>query len=73
VAESEKFVVPNVATAGFVYERLRKPSYSDDDLAAIAARTRRSLASGLDVYLVFKHEETPTGALEAERLLRSAA
>jgi len=73
VAESEKLEVPKVVTAGFVYERLRKPSYSDGDLAAIAARTRRSLVSGLDVYLVFKHEETPSGALEAERLLQTAA
>ena len=30
----------------FVYERLRKPAYSDDDLAAIAARSRGYLAAG---------------------------
>ena len=72
VAESEKLEVPEVVTAGFVYERLRKPSYSDDDLAAIAARTRGFLADGLDVYLVFKHDETAAGALEAEWLLQAA-
>ena len=42
-------MVPEVVTAGFVYERLRKPAYSDEDLAAIAARSRRFLAAGLDV------------------------
>ncbi len=72
VAESDKLVVPEVVTAGFVYERLRKPSYSDDDLAAIAARARGFLAAGLDVYLVFKHDETAAGALEAEWLLQAA-
>ena len=72
VAESDKLVVPEVVTAGFVYERLRKPAYTDDELAAIAARARRFLASGLDVYLVFKHDETAAGALEAESLLTAA-
>ena len=70
VAETEKLTVPEVVTADFVYERLRKPAYSDDELAAIAARSRRLLAAGLDVYLVFKHDETPSGALEAEALLQ---
>jgi uncharacterized protein YecE (DUF72 family) len=72
VAESDKLAVPEVVTAGFVYERLRKPAYSDDDLAVIAARSRRFLAAGLDVYLVFKHDETAAGALEAEQLLQAA-
>jgi uncharacterized protein YecE (DUF72 family) len=64
--------VPEVVTAGFVYERLRKPAYSDDELAAIAARARTLLAQGLDVYLVFKHDDTAAGALEAESLLKAA-
>jgi len=72
VTESEKFTVPQVATAAFVYERLRKPVYSDDDLAAIAARSRGYLAQGLDVYLVFKHDDTAAGALEAESVLKAA-
>jgi len=72
VAETEKLTVPEVVTADFVYERLRKPAYADDELAAIAARSRRLLAAGLDVYLVFKHDETPSGALEAEALLKAA-
>ena len=72
VADTEKLVVPEVVTADFVYERLRQPSYSDADLAAMAARSRRLLAAGLDCYLVFKHEETAAGALEAEWLLKAA-
>ena len=38
VAETEKLVVPEVVTADFVYERLRKPDYSAAELAAIGAR-----------------------------------
>ena len=72
VTESDKLVVPEVVTAGFVYERLRKPAYSADELAAIAARARTLLAQGLDVYLVFKHDDTAAGALEAESLLKAA-
>ena len=70
VAETEKLTVPEVVTAGFVYERLRKPAYSDAELAASPRDSRRLLADGLDVYLVFKHDETPSGALEAEWLLQ---
>ena len=44
VADTEKLVVPEVVTAGFVYERLRQPSYSDDDLAA----TAQCSSSGLE-------------------------
>jgi len=69
VAESERLEVPEVITADFVYFRLRKPEYSADDVAAIAARTKELLASGRDLYLMFKHEESPEGALNAELLL----
>ena len=69
VAESEKFEVPEVITADFVYYRLRKPEYSAEDLEAIAARARRLLEQGKDLYLIFKHEDTPHGALYAERVL----
>jgi len=75
LAESEKFEVPEVLTAPFVYVRLRKTDYSPEDRAEIAQRARRLLngesdASGRDVYAFFKHEETPAGALYAEELLR---
>jgi uncharacterized protein YecE (DUF72 family) len=72
VAESEKLEVPEVITADFVYYRLRKPEYSEADVEAIAARCKELLAGGRDLYLMFKHEETPDGAIHAERLLRQA-
>jgi uncharacterized protein YecE (DUF72 family) len=70
VAESERLEVPQVITADFVYYRLRKPEYSPGDVAAIVARSKEVLATGRDLYLMFKHEETPEGALNAETVLR---
>ncbi len=73
LAESEKFEAPEVLTADFVYYRLRKPAYTDEDVAGIAARAQDLLAAGKDLFLMFKHEETPDGALHAEDVLRKAA
>jgi uncharacterized protein YecE (DUF72 family) len=70
LAESEKLEVPEVITADFVYYRLRKPEYTEQDVEAFAGRAKDLLATGRDLYLMFKHEETPEGALNAERLLR---
>lgn len=72
VAESEKLEVPEVITADFVYYRLRKPDYTEADIETFAARARELLATGRDLYLFFKHEDTPEGALHAERLLGRA-
>jgi uncharacterized protein YecE (DUF72 family) len=72
VAESEKLEVPEVITADFVYYRLRKPEYTEEDVDALAARARELLATARDLYLMFKHEETPAGALNAELLLKKA-
>lgn len=73
VAESERLEVPEVITADFVYYRLRKPDYTEQDIDAFAARAKELLATGRDLYLMFKHEETPEGALNAELLLKKAA
>jgi uncharacterized protein YecE (DUF72 family) len=73
VAESERLEVPEVITADFVYYRLRKADYTPEDVDAIATRAKDLLAAGRDLYLMFKHEETPDGALNAELLLRKAA
>lgn len=72
VAESERLEVPEVITADFVYYRLRKPDYTEADVDAFAARAKELLAGGRDLYLMFKHEETPEGALNAETLLCKA-
>jgi uncharacterized protein YecE (DUF72 family) len=69
LAESEKFEVPEVLTADFVYVRLRKTDYSAEDREEIAQRARRLVEGGRDVYAFFKHEESPAGALYAEQLL----
>ena len=70
VAESERLEVPEVITADFVYYRLRKPNYTPADIDNFAARAREMLETGRDLYLMFKHEETPEGARHAETILR---
>src|ERR1700719_2322268 len=70
LAESEKLVIPEVVTANFVYSRLRMPEYSPEDRKEIAARVEYLLGQGRDVYVFFKHEDTPAGALYAEELLK---
>jgi uncharacterized protein YecE (DUF72 family) len=70
LAESEKLVIPEVVTANFVYSRLRMPEYTPEDRREIAARVEQLLTRGQDVYVFFKHEETPAGALYAEELLK---
>jgi uncharacterized protein YecE (DUF72 family) len=71
LAESDKLEVPQVLTAGFVYSRLRKTDYSQEERQEIAARVRQMLADGRDTYVFFKHEETPAGAMYAEELLNA--
>lgn len=68
-AESEKFEVPAHETADFVYFRLRKTKYSAKDRQAISRTAKKLLAGGKDVFLFFKHEDTPEGALYAKDLL----
>jgi uncharacterized protein YecE (DUF72 family) len=70
-AESEKLETPEVITADFIYYRLRKPEYSPEDRKQIAATAQRMLSDGKDVFVFFKHEDTPEGALYAEEILKS--
>jgi uncharacterized protein YecE (DUF72 family) len=71
VAESENLETPEVLTANFAYFRLRKPNYLPEDVARIAANARHLLEQGNDLYVFFKHEETPDGALNAEQLIQA--
>jgi len=73
LAESERLEVPKVFTADFGYFRLRKADYSEEARAEIAGQVRGLLAGNRDVYVYFKHEEDPNGALWAEQLLRDCA
>ncbi len=70
LAESEKLIVPERITADWVYFRLRKSEYSPEDRQEIAARVRGLLDQGRDVYVFFKHEDDPDGALYAMELLQ---
>ncbi len=69
LAESDKLEIPHVITAGFVYSRLRKGDYSVEERAEIKGRVAQMLADGRDVYVFFKHEDTPAGALYAQELI----
>jgi uncharacterized protein YecE (DUF72 family) len=70
LAESDKLEVPKVFTADFVYFRLRKGDYSDEGRAEISEQVRGLLADR-DVYVYFKHEEDPRGAIWAEDLVKA--
>jgi uncharacterized protein YecE (DUF72 family) len=70
VAETETMTTPEVATAGFIYYRFRKPSYSGEERRSMIDRIGQHMAKGRDVFAYFKHEETPEGALYAVELLR---
>ena len=58
-------------TADFTYLRLRKEQYSAKERKALDERIVRLGSSG-DVYVYFKHEDTPEGALHAENVLSAA-
>jgi uncharacterized protein YecE (DUF72 family) len=69
VAESEKLETPDVATADFCYYRLRKGEYSKEEREKHARQFQQHLERNRDVFVYFKHEETPDGAFYAEELL----
>ncbi|HXW62062.1 MAG TPA: DUF72 domain-containing protein [Candidatus Acidoferrales bacterium] len=66
-AESEKLETPDISTADFRYFRLRKPEYSASARKALERRISDSIGKG-DVFVYFKHEDTPEGAFYAEAL-----
>lgn len=68
LAENEKLETPAVVTADFVYLRLRKPDYEEPELVAMNGRVDEYLSLG-PTFAIFKHEETPAGALNAEKIL----
>jgi uncharacterized protein YecE (DUF72 family) len=70
-AESEKLETPDVQTADFSYLRLRKEEYSAKERKELEQRIAR-LGNAGDVYIYFKHEDTPEGALHAENVLSAA-
>jgi uncharacterized protein YecE (DUF72 family) len=71
LAESDKLLTPDVQTADFSYLRLRKEKYSSRARKKVSQRVADFAHRG-DVFVYFKHEDTPQGAIYAERLLRDA-
>jgi uncharacterized protein YecE (DUF72 family) len=71
MAENENLETPHVVTADFVYLRLRKPEYTESELGSIAYRVQQYRANAYPTYAIFKHEETPAGALNAEKMLNA--
>jgi uncharacterized protein YecE (DUF72 family) len=60
-------------TADFVYARLRRTTYSVDDLEAWAGRFEAFLADGVDCYVFFRHDERGESARRAVELLARLA
>jgi uncharacterized protein YecE (DUF72 family) len=73
LAESEKLVIPKVFTATFGYFRLRQGDYSESARSEIADGVRALIEGGRDVFVYFKHEDDPRGAIWAEELLKRVA
>ena len=69
VAESDELQTPDVITAPFSCYRLRKSDYGPEDLRQIETQLTANARQG-DVFAYFKHEDTPTGALQAAALLK---
>jgi uncharacterized protein YecE (DUF72 family) len=53
----------------FIYLRLRRSSYSDEDLDRWTRRFEPFLADGMDIYAFFRHDQEGDSALRAEALL----
>lgn len=70
IAESEKLETPNIQTADFAYLRLRDPEKLTSAKARkeLLARVEDLKARG-DIFVYFKHEDSPEGAVHAEELL----
>jgi uncharacterized protein YecE (DUF72 family) len=74
IAESEDLVTPEVQTApSFACYRLRMAGGYDALTIADQAARFKGLAEGREVYVYYKHEDTPAGPLAAEAMLLQAA
>ncbi|MBI1813804.1 MAG: DUF72 domain-containing protein [Deltaproteobacteria bacterium] len=68
VAETEDRNTPLEVTADFGYFRLRKPEYSDDELAEWTRRMQAVEGQWKDAYVYFKHESAGKGPQLAARM-----
>jgi uncharacterized protein YecE (DUF72 family) len=73
VAESDDLATPDVTTANFRCYRLRRNGgYSSGELKAFATRFTK-LARTQEVFVYFKHEDEPIGAINAATMLSLGA
>jgi uncharacterized protein YecE (DUF72 family) len=74
IAESDDLTTPEVhtATTRTCFRLRRNGGYSPTEIAAFAQRFTL-LAKDRDVYIYFKHEDDPTGALNASSFLAQAS
>jgi uncharacterized protein YecE (DUF72 family) len=56
-------------TGKFIYLRLRRTTYAEDELSAWADRLEAFLADGVDCYVFLRHDESGESALRALRLV----
>jgi uncharacterized protein YecE (DUF72 family) len=72
VAESDDLSTPEMhcSSTSACFRLRRTGGYTDTEIAAFADRLT-ALASTRDVYVYLKHEDDPTGALNAEALLNA--
>ena len=69
VSEGDKLDTPRVATGKFVYARLRRDEYSDEELAGCHEWMGDQVAEGRDVFAYLKHDEEGESPEYAVRLL----
>jgi uncharacterized protein YecE (DUF72 family) len=74
VAETDESPVKadDLPSEPFVFLRLRKTEYSDEELVAWSRRIAGPLQRGADVFCYFKHEEKGAGPILAERMAHVA-
>jgi uncharacterized protein YecE (DUF72 family) len=74
IAEGDELQTPEVqcAHSHACYRLRRSGGYSAPEIAALAHKVT-ALAAARDVYVYFKHEDQPTGALDAIALLEACA
>jgi uncharacterized protein YecE (DUF72 family) len=73
IAESDDLATPEIhpAAAHTSFRLRRNGGYSPAEIAAFATKFH-ALATNRDVYVYFKHEDEPTGALNAAALMRAS-
>jgi len=72
IAESDDLVSPEIhpSTSHTSFRLRRNGGYSDAEVAAFAKKFA-TLAASRDVYIYFKHEDEPMGALNAAALIKT--